>query len=244
MALEGSTMTKGLVLAGGTGSRLYPVSRVVNKHLIPIGRQPMIYYPVKTMVESGITEIMVATGPRSVGPIAELLGSGREFGCNFYYRVQENPNGISDAIRLAQDFTSQERLMVMLGDNLVSETFTDIVKDFEQSSSGCRIFLKEMQNVEGLGVARVENGEVTGVVEKPEEFVSNLAVTGIYLFDNRCFQLIETLYPSTRNELEITDLINAYFDLGACDPGILSGDWMDAGTFESLQRAEIVFGSD
>ena len=237
-------MTKGLVLAGGTGSRLYPISKVVNKHLIPIGKQPMIYYPVRTMVASGITEIMVATGPRSVGPIAELLGSGREFGCNFYYRVQENPLGISDGIRLARDFASQDRLMVMLGDNLVSETFADIVKQFERSSAGCRIFLKEMQNVEGLGVARVENGEVVGVVEKAQRFVSNLAVTGVYLFDNRCFQLIDSLYPSSRNELEITDLINAYCDLGACDSGILSGDWMDAGTFESLERAEIVFGSD
>ena len=134
--------------------------------------------------------------------------------------------------------------MVMLGDNLAKETFAHIVDEFERSATGCRIFLKEMQDVEGLGVARVENGVVTEVVEKPDEFVSNLAVTGIYLFDNRCFDLIDTLYPSDRQELEVTGLINAYLALGACDSYILKGDWMDAGTFESLERAGGIFGVD
>ena len=237
-------MTKGLILAGGAGTRLYPVSKVVNKHLIPIGKAPMIYYPVRKLVASGVTEILVVTGPQSIGSIAELLGSGREFGCNFYFRVQERPVGISDGIGLAREFTGENRLMVMLGDNLVRETFADIVKEFERSTIGCRIFLKEVQDVEGLGVARVENSVVTRVVEKPDEFVSNLAVTGIYLFDNRCFDLIDTLYPSSRQELEVTDLINAYFELGACDSYILKGDWMDAGTFESLERAGAIFGVD
>ena len=237
-------MIKGLILAGGSGTRLYPVSKVINKHLIPIGRSPMIYYPVRTMVASGITEIMVVTGPQSIGAIAELLGSGREFGCNFYFRVQERPVGISDGIRLAREFTGDDKLMVMLGDNLVRETFVDIVNQFERSAIGCRIFLKEMQDVEGLGVCCVENGVVTRVVEKPDEFVSNLAVTGIYLFDNRCFGLIKTLYPSDREELEVTDLINAYFEIGACDSYVLTGDWMDAGTFESLGVAGATFGVD
>lgn len=237
-------MTKGLILAGGAGTRLYPVSKVVNKHLIPIGKSPMIYYPVRTMVASGIKEIMVVTGPQSIGAIAELLGSGREFGCNFYFRVQERPVGISDGIRLAREFTGDEKLMVMLGDNLVNETFADIVNEFERSSTGCRIFLKEVPDVEGLGVGHVENGVVTKVVEKPVEYVSNLAVTGIYLFDNRCFDLIDTLYPSSRQELEVTDLINAYFQLGACESHVLTGDWMDAGTFESLEKAGALFGID
>ena len=236
-------MMKGLILAGGAGTRLYPVSKVVNKHLIPIGNSPMIYYPVRTLVASGVTEIMIVTGPRSIGAIAELLGSGREFGCNFYFRVQEQPLGISDGIRLAREFTDDDNLMAMLGDNLVSETFTDVVNQFEQSAMGCRIFLKEMQNVDGLGVGYIENGVVTRVVEKPDKFVSNLAVTGIYLFDNRCFDLIDTLYPSTRQELEIADLINAYFDIDACDIHVLTGDWMDAGTFESLVNAGAVFGA-
>ena len=139
---------KGLILAGGTGTRLYPVSKVINKHLIPIGRSPMIYYPVRTLVASGITEIMVVTGPQSIGAIADLLGSGREFDCNFYYRVQEQPVGISDGIRLAREFTGEDKLMVMLGDNLVRETFADTVKQFEQSVVGCRIFLKELTDVD------------------------------------------------------------------------------------------------
>ena len=235
-------MTKGLILAGGAGTRLYPVSKVVNKHLIPLGKAPMIYYPVRTLVASGVTQIMVVTGPQSIGAIAELLGSGREFGCNFYFRVQERPVGISDGIGLAREFTGEDKLMVMLGDNLVRETFADIVNQFERSALGCRIFLKEMQDVEGLGVGCVENGVVTRVVEKPDELVSNLAVTGIYLFDNRCFDFIDTLYPSSRQELEVTDLINAYFDVGACESYDLTGDWMDAGTFESLEKAGAVFG--
>ena len=235
---------KGLILAGGAGTRLYPVSKVVNKHLIPIGKAPMIYYPVRTLVDSGVTEIMVITGPQSIGSIAELLGSGREFGCSFYFRGQERPIGISDGIRLAREFTGDDKLMVMLGDNLVRETFAHLAKQFERSAIGCRIFLKEMQNVEGLGVAWVENGVVTRGVEKPEEFVSNLVVTGIYLFDNECFDLIDKLYPSSRQELEVTDLINAYFELGECDPYLLTGDWMDAGTFESLERAGSIFGVD
>ena len=235
---------KGLILAGGTGTRLYPVSKVINKHLIPIGRSPMIYYPVRTLVASGITEIMVVTGPQSIGAIADLLGSGREFDCNFYYRVQEQPVGISDGIRLAREFTGEDKLMVILGDNLVRETFADTVKQFEQSVVGCRIFIKELTDVEGLGVGHVENGVVTKVVEKPDEFVSNLAVTGIYLFDNRCFGLIDILYFSDRQELEVTDLINAYIELDSCDSYVLTDDWLDAGTFESLLKAAPLFGND
>ena len=236
-------MTKGLILAGGAGTRLYPISKVVNKHLIPIGNSPMIYYPVRTLVASGVTEIMIITGPRSIGAIAELLGSGKEFGCNFYFRVQEEPLGIANGIGLAREFTGDDSLMVMLGDNLVSETFADIVKQFELSDTGCRIFLKEMEDVDGLGVGQIEDGVVTKVIEKPDRFVSNFAVTGIYLFDNRCFDLIDTLYPSTRQELEVTDLINAYLELGACDSHTLTGDWMDAGTFESLVKAGTVFAN-
>lgn len=234
-------MTKGLILAGGSGTRLYPITKVVNKHLIPIGKYPMIYYPVQTLVRSGIKEIMVISGPQSIGAIAELLGSGRAFGCNFCFRVQEQPVGISDGIRLAREFAGNNRLMVMLGDNLVSEVFAETVREFERSSVGCRIFLKELPNVDGLGVACVNNGAVTKVVEKPAEFISNFAVTGIYLFDGRCFDLIEKLYPSDRNELEITDLINAYIQMESCDSVFISGTWLDAGTFESLERAVGLF---
>ena len=234
-------MTKGLILAGGAGTRLYPVTRVINKHLIPIGRSPMIYYPIKTVVRSGVSELMVVSGPDTIGAIAALLGSGAAFGCHFYYRVQDQPIGISDGIRLAREFTGNDRLMVMLGDNLVTETFGEVIQDFEGSSAGCRIFLKELQNLDGLGVARVENGAVTEVVEKPDQFVSNLAVVGIYLFDNRCFDLIETLVPSGRGEYEVTDLINEYIRNGACDSHTLRGGWLDAGTFENLEKAANLF---
>lgn len=237
-------MAKGLILAGGAGTRLYPVTKVINKHLIPIGRSPMIYYPVRTLVKSGINEIMVVSSPNSIGAIAELLGSGAGFNCNFYYRVQDCPSGISDGIRLAREFVGSDRLMVMLGDNLVEETLAGTVKNFEQSSAGCRIFLKELPNVDGLGVALIEKGVVTKVIEKPDKFIGNSAVTGIYMFDNRCFDLIDKLYPSGRNELEVTDLINAYIDMKECDSYVLQGAWMDAGTFESLPKAVSIFGGD
>ena len=152
--------------------------------------------------------------------------------------------GIADGIRLARQFTGNDRLMVILGDNLVSEPLAETVHDFARSSVGCRIFLKEVPNVAGLGVARMTNGVVTEVVEKPDTFVSNFAVTGIYLFDNRCFDLIERLYPSDRNELEVTDLINAYLRMGACDSYVLNGNWLDAGTFESLRKAVSIFGEE
>jgi glucose-1-phosphate thymidylyltransferase len=237
-------LTKGLILAGGAGTRLHPITKVINKHLIPIGKAPMIHYPIHTLVKSGVTEIMVISGPQSIGPLAEFLGSGSAFGCNFYFRVQERPAGISDGIRLAKEFTSDDKLMVMLGDNLVSESFGDIVSDFERGSVGCRVFLKELANVEGLGVAQMEGGQLARVVEKPTEFVSNFAVTGLYLFDNRCFDMIDELYPSGRNELEVTDLINAYIDLNACDSQVLQGDWLDAGTFESLAKAASIFDTE
>ena len=236
-------MTKGLILAGGAGTRLHPITKVINKHLIPIGKAPMIHYPIHTLVKSGVTEIMVISGPQSIGPIAELLGSGTALGCNFYFRVQERPAGISDGIRLAKEFTGNDKLMVMLGDNLVAENLARAVSDFEGSSAGCQIFLKQLPNVDGLGVARMSEGRLARVVEKPTKFISDLAVTGVYLFDHRCFDLIDELYPSDRNELEVTDLINAYIDLHACDTYTLEGDWMDAGTFESLEKAARIFDS-
>ena len=237
-------MTKGLILAGGSGTRLFPITKVVNKHLIPIGKSPMIHYPVRTLVNSGIREIMVISGPDTLGAIAGLLGSGTAFDCNFCYRVQEQPIGISDGIRLAREFTGRDKLMVVLGDNLVGETFAEIVRDFESASVGCRIFLKELADVDGLGVARLENGAVTQVVEKPEEHVSNLVATGIYLFDNRCFDLIEGLTPSGRAEYEVTDLINEYIKLDSCDYHVLKSTWLDAGTFENLRRAVDIFGTE
>jgi len=237
-------MTKGLILAGGSGSRLFPITKVLNKHLIPIGKYPMIHYPLRTMLRSGIREIMIVSNADSIGPISKLLGSGAEFGCNFYYRVQDHPAGISDGIRLARNFVAPEdKLMVVLGDNLTTETFDERVSEFERSTTGCCIFLKELASLDGLGVARIEDGVVTEIVEKPTAFVSNKAVTGIYLFDSRCFDLIEELYPSDRMEIEVTDLINRYIAMNSCEAHVLSGTWMDAGTFESLKYAADLLGN-
>jgi glucose-1-phosphate thymidylyltransferase len=231
-------MTKGLILAGGSGTRLFPITKVVNKHLIPVGKYPMIHYPIRTLIMSGIKEIMVVTNADSMGAIAKLLGSGAEFGCNFYFRVQDRPAGISDGIRLARNFiTAESKLMVILGDNLTTETFDERIREFERSTNGCCIFLKELTSVDGLGVARIERGAVTEIIEKPSAFVSNKAVTGIYLFDNRCFEFIEELYPSHRMELEVTDLINRYIAINSCEAHFLSGSWLDTGTFESLKKA-------
>jgi len=231
-------MTRGLILAGGSGTRLFPITKVVNKHLIPVGKHPMIYYPIRTLIESGIKEIMVVSNADSIGAIAKLLGSGAEFGCDFYFRVQDRPAGISDGIRLARDFvTPGSKLMVILGDNLTTETFDERIRAFERSTSGCCIFLKELTSVDGLGVARIERGVVTEIVEKPSLFISNKAVTGIYLFDNRCFEFIEELYPSHRMELEVTDLVNRYIAINSCEAHFLSESWLDAGTFESLKKA-------
>ncbi len=237
-------MTKGLILAGGAGTRLHPITKVINKHLIPIGKSPMIHYPIRTLVESGITEIMVISGPQSIGAIAELLGNGSSFGCNFYFRVQERPAGISDGIRLARRFAEHDNLMVMLGDNLVAENLSKAISDFEASSDGCQIFLKQLSNVDGLGVAKMGEGQLVQIVEKPAQFISDLAVTGVYLFDHHCFEMIDKLYPSDRNELEVTDLINAYIDLHSCGIYMLEGDWLDAGTFESLEKAAKIFDSN
>ena len=237
-------MTKGLILAGGSGTRLHPITKVINKHLIPIGNKPMIQYPVETLVNSQVTEIMVVTNPHSMGPIAELLGSGNSFGCNFYFRVQENPKGISDGINLAREFAGTDKLMVMLGDNLVKGNYANVIKNFEKSGKGCRVFLKEHEKVEGFGVALMERDKILEVVEKPTDLISRMVVTGIYLFDNRCFSLIDSLYPSDRDELEVTDLINSYISLQSCDAHILEDEWLDAGTFESLRKAAGIFGTE
>ena len=237
-------MTKGLILAGGSGTRLHPITKVINKHLIPIGNKPMIQYPVVTLVNSQVTEIMVVSNPNSIGPIAKLLGSGSSFGCNFYFRAQESPRGISDGINLAREFVDKDNLMVILGDNLVKGTFSTTIKDFEKSKSGCGVFLKENENFQGFGVALMQNGKIIEVIEKPTSMISKMIVTGIYLFDYHCFDMIEDLYPSSRNELEVTDLINKYISLNSCDTQIIEDDWLDAGTFSALEKAGKLFGSE
>ncbi|AZR72012.1 spore coat protein [Anoxybacter fermentans] len=228
---------KGVILAGGTGSRLYPVTKVVNKHLLPVYNRPLIYYPIETMKKTGITDIMVVLGGESVGELIKLLGSGEEFGVKLTYRYQEGAGGIAQALGLAEDFIGNEKMMVILGDNIIEDNLKDAVTDFLNSKLKAGIFLKEVSDPERFGIAEIKNGKVKKIEEKPENPKSNFAVTGIYLYDSQVFEIIKALKPSDRGELEITDVNNAFILQNSLKAYYLKGYWIDAGKFESLYRA-------
>jgi glucose-1-phosphate thymidylyltransferase len=234
---------KGIILAGGTGSRLFPLTKVTNKHLLPVGREPMIFHPVKKLTEAGITEILIVTGVEHMGDVVTLLGSGREFGCRFTYKVQDEAGGIAQALGLAENFAGKDSCCVILGDNVFQEPITPFVKAFEKQQKGARLLLKQVHDPQRYGVAEIEGSRVTRIVEKPKEPKSDLAVVGIYFFDNGVFEIIKTLKPSGRGELEITDVNNHYLSAGTLQCDRLSGWWTDAGTFDSLHAAnELVTG--
>jgi len=230
---------KGVILAGGTGSRLYPCTKVTNKHLLPVYNKPMIYYPLRTLIDAGIKDILIVSGPGHAGDFVNLLGSGREFGVSLKYEIQDEAGGIAQALALAEDFSKNEKIAVILGDNIYEENMKDFVQDFERHGDGAKIFLKEvgLKAAMRFGVAVVENDKVVSVEEKPQKPKSNLAMTGLYMFDSNIFNIIKTLKPSGRGELEITDAIEYYVNHGKCKYNIISGYWSDAGTFESLNRA-------
>ena len=229
---------KGIILAGGTGSRLFPLTKVTNKHLLPVYDQPMIYYPIKTLIGAGITDILIVTGGNNSGDFLRLLGSGREFGdIHLNYTYQEGEGGIAAALRLAQHFAAGEKICVVLGDNIVDESIREAADAFRAQESGARLLLKEVNDAERFGVAELEDGRIVGIEEKPSKPKSNYAVTGIYFYDPSVFEKISTLVPSGRNELEITDVNNAYIREGNLTYSFLEGWWTDAGTFESLARA-------
>ena len=229
---------KGIVLAGGLGTRLYPLTKVTNKHLLPVLDKPMIYYPIQCLVNAGITDIQIVTGGNSAGHFLQLLGNGGDFGLkDLNYTYQQGEGGIADALKLAEHFAEEERIAVVLGDNIIEGNIAKVVQDFRAQPEGAKILLKEVPDPQRFGVATVENGAVTGIVEKPEQPQSNLAVTGIYLYDNHVFEIVRNLVPSGRGELEITDVNNAYIKAGTMTYGMLEGWWTDAGTFDSLRRA-------
>lgn len=229
---------KGVVLAGGTGSRLYPLTKITNKHLLPIYDRPMIYYPLQTMVEAGITDIMVVTGGKHSGDFLQLLGNGKEFGLkHMNYTYQEGEGGIADALALAEHFADGKKLCVILGDNIIQGSIRTAVEDFRRQEKGAKILLKEVHDAERFGVAEMQGNRIAGIEEKPRQPKSNYAVTGIYLFDATVFDKVRTLVPSRRGELEITDVNNAYIREGSMTFAHLEGWWTDAGTFESLLRA-------
>lgn len=228
---------KGIILAGGTGSRLYPLTKVTNKHLLPVGAAPMIWHPAWKLVSAGMEEILIVTGTEHMGDVVGLLGSGKDFGCRFTYKVQDEAGGIAQALSLAENFAGGAPVCVILGDNIFEDSLADHRKAFELQGRGARILLKEVEDPQRFGVAEVAGERVVGIVEKPREPKSNLAVTGIYFYDGDVFGIIRTLRPSGRGELEITDVNNAYIGKGALGWGTLRGWWTDAGTFPSLLRA-------
>lgn len=229
---------KGIVLAGGLGTRLLPLTRVTNKHLLPVYSKPMIYYPIQCLVNAGIRDIMIVTGGDFAGDFLKLLGNGREFGLDdLHYTYQEGEGGIADALRLARHFADGDKIVVVLGDNLIEKNICQAVGSFFTQRRGAKILLKEVEDPERFGVAEVRGSAVIGIEEKPREPKSKYAVIGIYMYDAQVFDIIETLKPSGRGELEITDVNNAYIEQGTMTYEILEGWWTDAGTFDSLHRA-------
>jgi len=230
---------RGIILAGGTGSRMYPCTKVTNKHLLPVYNKPMIYYPLKTLVDAGIKDILIISGPGHAGDFVNLLGSGKDFGVRLSYEIQEEAGGIAQALGLAENFVNNDSVIVILGDNIFEDNVKDYIKDFELQRNGAVIFLKEvgLKAARRFGIAVVDGQKVSYVEEKPQNPKSNLAMTGLYIFDSRIFEIIKMLKPSARGELEITDAIDYYVKRGNCYYDILKGYWSDAGTFESLNRA-------
>jgi len=225
---------KGIVLAGGTGSRLFPLTKVTNKHLLPVGIKPMIYCPIEKIVNTGIEEILIVTGTEHMGSIVNLLGSGKEFGCRFTYKVQDEPGGIAQALGLAENFAKNDSILVILGDNIFEDELTNEVESFH---SKAKILLKEVADPTRYGVPEIINKKIVKIEEKPKKPKSNYCVTGIYMYENSVFDVIKGLKPSKRGELEITDVNNFYIKKDSLDYGILKGWWTDAGTFESLKIA-------
>jgi len=232
-------MVKGVILAGGTGSRLKPLTKVTNKHLLPVYNEPMIYHPLKKMVQAGIKEILIVTGVENAGDFMRLLGSGSDFGVDLTYKIQDKAGGIAQALGLAEQFVGDDKCVVILGDNIFEDDIADYAKNFMKQEKGARIFLKDLSLDEAkrFGIALVDGKKVTYVEEHPKEPKSTLCHTGLYMFDSRVFGVIKKLKPSARNELEIMDAIDAYVKEGECYYDIVNGFWSDAGTFESLARA-------
>ena len=229
---------KGVVLAGGTGSRLFPLTKITNKHLLPVYDKPMIYYPIQTLVDAGIEDILIVTGGRNAGDFLRLLANGKEFGLTHLdYTYQEGEGGIAEALGLAHHFGDGHRICVILGDNIIEGSIREAVEDFRKQPSGAKILLKEVEDAERFGVAEMADGKILGIEEKPKKPKSNLAVTGIYMYDETVFEKVQKLKRSDRGELEITDVNNAYIAEGSMTFAELNGWWTDAGTFESLLRA-------
>ncbi|MCX8092974.1 MAG: sugar phosphate nucleotidyltransferase [Candidatus Goldbacteria bacterium] len=221
---------KGIILAGGLGTRLYPLTRITNKHLLPVYDKPMIFYPIEMLVKAGIKDIMIVTGGNNSGDFLRLLGNGKEFGLkHIHYSYQEGEGGIADALKLCEDFVGNDKMVVALGDNIIEKNIIQVVKDFKKQKRGARILLKEVANPSEYGVAEIVNGKIKKIVEKPKKPKSNYAVLGIYFYPSDVFSIIKKLKPSKRGELEITDVNNVYLKKGLLKYSFLDGWWHDCG---------------
>ncbi len=229
---------KGVILAGGLGSRLFPLTKITNKHLLPVYDQPMIYYPIRTLINAGIDDIMIVTGGNSAGDFLKLLGNGKDFGLkHLNYTYQEGEGGIADALSLVEHFADDEPICVVLGDNIIERNIRQAADEYRAQGRGAKIMLKEVHDPQRFGVPELDGDKVLRIEEKPADPKSNYAVIGIYFYDNTVFDVIKTLVPSDRGELEITDVNNHYIERGEMTWNELDGWWTDAGTFESLLRA-------
>ncbi|HBE81579.1 MAG: NTP transferase domain-containing protein [Blastocatellia bacterium] len=229
---------KGVILAGGLGSRLFPLTKITNKHLLPVYDQPMIYYPLRTLINAGIDDIMIVTGGNSAGDFLKLLGNGKDFGLkHLNYTYQEGEGGIADALSLVEHFADDEPICVVLGDNIIEKNILNAANAYRTQGNGAKILLKEVHDPQRFGVPELDGDRVLKIEEKPTEPKSSYAVIGVYFYDNTVFDVIKTLEPSDRGELEITDVNNHYIARGEMTWNELDGWWTDAGTFESLLRA-------
>lgn len=228
---------KGIILAGGTGSRLYPLTKVTNKHLLPVGKYPMIYHAIYKMREADIQDILIVTGREHMGDVVNLLGSGYEFGVTFTYKVQDQAGGIAQALGLAEQFVGDDLVAVILGDNVFGDDIAPYVQNFVQQGKGAKILIKEVPDPNRYGVAELSGDNIISIEEKPVNPKSKYAVTGIYMYDSTVFDVVKTLKPSGRGELEITDVNNAYIEKNQLTFDVLGGWWTDAGTHGSLFHA-------
>lgn len=232
---------KGVILAGGTGTRLWPLTKILNKHLIPVGKYPMIYYAVDKMLSAGIKDILIVTGKQSAGLFTDLLGSGKDWGVKITYKIQEEAGGIAQALMTAEDFVQpQEKFIVLLGDNLFDESLVKLVNDFGKQEKGAKVFLKQVADPRRYGVPIIDENKIIQIEEKPADPKSSFSVTGIYMYHGSVFEVIKRIKPSARGELEITDVNNVYASEGTLTFSIMNGWWIDAGTFESLHEANVM----
>ncbi|WP_332694842.1 sugar phosphate nucleotidyltransferase [Halalkalibacter lacteus] len=230
---------KGVILAGGTGSRLAPITKIINKHLLPVGSYPMIYWPILKLKEAGIKQILIVTNKESLSLFIQLLGDGKELGVRLQYKVQQSASGIAGGISLAENFVEEEKFIVLLGDNIFETSLTPFIQSYNQQKEGAKVLLKEVSDPHRYGVAEINNEKqiITSIQEKPNNPLSNYCVVGIYMYDKYVFQYIEEIAPSQRGELEVTDLNNLYIKQQQLSYDVLSGWWIDAGTHESLYKA-------